>query len=113
MRTGLGFYNEVYGYSAALYCNCLDLYGYEKLADTYCHSLLSFLHPDGLLAVNFGDTDTGAALWMMAEHYRLTRDKDWLRQNAPKMRQMCGWSTSLSGIKHWPMPQPKFPWQKG
>jgi hypothetical protein len=28
---------------------------------------------------------------MMAEHYRLTRDKDWLRQNAPKMRQMCGW----------------------
>lgn len=88
---GSGFYSKVYGYSAALYCNGLDLLGYPNLAEQYCHSLLSFMHTNGLLAVNFGDTDTGTALWVMAEHYRLTHDSDWLRKHAPQMRKMCGW----------------------
>jgi len=88
---GSGFYIRVYGYSAALYCNNMDLLGYHDLAETYCDSLLSFMHTNGLLAVNFGDTDTGTALWAMAEHYRLTRDADWLRRVAPKMRLMCQW----------------------
>jgi hypothetical protein len=88
---GSGFYGKVYGYSAALFCNALDLYGYPRLAETYCDSLLSFMHTNGLLAVNFGDTDTGTALWVMAEHYRLTRDGNWLRGVAPKMGLMCDW----------------------
>ena len=88
---GSGFYNLVYGYSAALYCNGMDLLGYPDLAVTYCDALLSFAHTNGLLAVNFGDTDTGTALWVMAEHFRLTRDTDWLRHRAPMMRKMCGW----------------------
>lgn len=88
---GVGFYGIVYGYSAALYCNGLDLLGYHDLAETYCDALLTFAHTNGLLAVNFGDTDTGTALWVMAEHYRLTRDSDWLRRVAPKMRLMCSW----------------------
>jgi hypothetical protein len=52
---------------------------------------LTFMQTNGLLAVNFGDTDTGAALWSMSEHYRLTRDADWLRRVAPKMLAMCNW----------------------
>jgi hypothetical protein len=88
---GSGFYGRVYGYSAALYCNGLDLMGYPDLAGKYCDALLSFVHTNGLLAINFGDTDTGTALWMMAEHYRFTRDRDWLRRVAPKMRLMCRW----------------------
>lgn len=88
---GAGFYDKVYGYSAALYCNGLDLLGYPDLAETYCDALLSFAHTNGLLAVNFGSTDTGTALWVMAEHYRLTRDEAWLRRVAPKMRLMCSW----------------------
>ncbi len=88
---GSGFYNEVYGYSAALYCNALDLLGCHDLAATYCDSLLTFMQTNGLLAVNFGDTDTGAALWTMSEHYRLTRNTNWLRQVSPKMQAMCGW----------------------
>ena len=89
---GSGFYTQVYGYSAALYCNNMDLLGYHDLAVRYCDSLLTFMHTNGLLAVNFGDTDTGATLWSMSEHYRITRDADWLRRVAPKMLAMCNWS---------------------
>ena len=88
---GSGFYSKIYGYSAALYCNNLDLLGYHDLAATYFDSLLTFMQTNGLLAVNFGDTDTGAALWSMSEHYRITRDAAWLRRMAPKMLAMGNW----------------------
>jgi hypothetical protein len=88
---GSGFYGKVYGYSVALYCNNLDLLGYHDLAARYLDSLLTFVQTNGLLAVNFGDTDTGATLWSMSEHYRITRDAEWLRRVAPKMVEMCDW----------------------
>jgi hypothetical protein len=88
---GSGFYTQVYGYSVALYCNNMDLLGYHDLAVRYLDSLLTFMHTNGLLAVNFGDTDTGVTLWSMSEHYRITRDADWLRRVAPKMLAMCNW----------------------
>lgn len=88
---GAGFYEEVYGYSAALYCHMLDLMGYHEIARTYLESLLTFQQPDGLICVNFGDTDTGTTLYVMSEHYRFTRDADWLRRVAPKMIAMCDW----------------------
>ncbi len=88
---GAGFYGRVYGYSAALYCHGMDLMGYPDQAATYADSLLTFVHTNGLLAVNFGDTDTGTTLWMLAEHYRLTRDRSWLQRITPKMHLMCQW----------------------
>ena len=88
---GSGFYGQVYGYSVALYCHNMDLLGYHELAVTYLDSLLTFMQTNGLLAVNFGDTDTGATLWSMSEHYRITRDAGWLRRVAPKMLAMCDW----------------------
>jgi hypothetical protein len=88
---GSGFYTEPYGYSVALYCNNMDLLGYHDLAVGYLDSLLTFMHTNGLLAVNFGDTDTGVTLWSMSEHYRITKDTDWLKRVAPKMLAMCNW----------------------
>lgn len=88
---GSGFYAEVYGTSAALYCIKLDMLGYHDLAARNLDSLLTFMKPNGLLEVNSGDTDTGAALCAMRDHYRFTRDADWLRRMAPKMLTMCGW----------------------
>ncbi len=88
---GSGFYSKIYGYSAALYGNNMDLLGYHDLAAQYLESLLTFVQTNGLLAVNFGSTDTGAALWAMSEHYWITRDAQWLRRMAPTMIQMCGW----------------------
>jgi len=88
---GSGFYMQVYGYSAALYCHMLDLYGRHEQARTYIDSLLTFQRPDGLFYINFGVTDTGTLLYVMSEHYRLTRDAEWLRKMAPKMVAMCNW----------------------
>ncbi len=88
---GSGFYTRVYGYSDALYCNNMDLLGYHDLAEQYLDSLLTFMQPNGLLAVNFGDTDTGVTLVSMSRHYQITRNADWLRRVAPKMLAMCNW----------------------
>ncbi|MBN1490870.1 MAG: hypothetical protein JXA69_13210, partial [Phycisphaerae bacterium] len=88
---GAGFYEQVYGYSAALYCLMLDLMGYHEQAEVYIDSLLTFQRPDGLFYVNFGHTDTGTLLHVMSEHYRITGDADWLRRVAPNMIAMCNW----------------------
>ena len=88
---GSGFYTQPYGYSVALYCNNMDLLGYHDLAVRYLDSLLTFMHTNGLLAVNFGDTDTGVTLWSMSEHYRITKDAAWLKRVAPKMLALCNW----------------------
>jgi hypothetical protein len=88
---GAGFYEEVYGYSAALYCHVLDLLGLHKQAEIYLDSLLSFQQPDGLLCVNFGATDMGTTMCVIADHYRMTRDAEWLKRMAPKMIAMCNW----------------------
>jgi hypothetical protein len=52
-------------------------------------ALIYFLekqHDDGFIQ-NFGEymLETGAALWSLGEHYRYTRDDDWVRQIEPKL----------------------------
>jgi hypothetical protein len=88
---GGGFYEAVFGYSAALYCHALDLWGRHADAARYLESLLEMLRPDGLFYVNYGLPDHGALLMALSEHYRLTGDAAWLRKVAPQMRKMCGW----------------------
>lgn len=91
---GSGFYGIIYGYSAVLYCYVLDLMGYQNQATEYLDSLLSFQQPDGLFYLNFGHTDTGTMLTVLADHYRITGDADWLKRVAPKMTAMCNWIAS-------------------
>ncbi len=88
---GNGFYEEIYGYSAALYCHALDLLGYHEEAQTYLDSLGTFVSPEGLFTKNYGLPDTGALLFAMSQHYQLTADKPWLRKSAPTMIKMCNW----------------------
>jgi hypothetical protein len=88
---GAGFYEEVYGYSAALYCHALDLMGLHDIARVYLESLFHFQREDGLFYINFGLPDTGAFLFALAQHYRLTGDADWLRSVAGRMLRMCDW----------------------
>lgn len=118
---GAGFYEQIYGYSAALYCNALDLVGHHAEAERYLDSLLKFVSPedpagiaettgcpnlaecvnvsslktfsssDGLFMVNFGLPDHGALLFALGMHYRLTGNMEWLRSVAPTMARMCEW----------------------
>jgi hypothetical protein len=90
-RDGTGFYENIYGYSAAIYCNVLDLMGRHEFARQYIESLLTFVHEDGLLNLSFGHVDGGLLLIAMTEHYRMTDDREWLRSMAPRMVKMCDW----------------------
>jgi hypothetical protein len=35
--------------------------------------------------------ETGSVLWMLAEHYRYTRDAEWLKANRPGILAACEW----------------------
>jgi hypothetical protein len=91
IHDGSGFYEEMYGYSVALFINALDLYGHHKDAEKYLDSWLSFQQPDGLLTANYGLPDMGATLLTMSEHYRYTGDKAWLKRVTPKMLKIFDW----------------------
>jgi len=90
---GSGFYEAVFGYSAARYAWVLDQYGRHDDAEAYLATLTAHQAPDGLLDWNSGLLDHGTYLAAMAEHYRLTGDADWLRKVAPKIILACDWVT--------------------
>jgi hypothetical protein len=88
---GAGFYESIFGYSAALYPHALDLWGRHDEAARILDSLLAFQRPDGLFTANFGTPDPGALLFALAQHYDLTGDVKWLAGVAPKMLKMADW----------------------
>ena len=88
---GAGFYEQVYGYSAALYAHALDLWGRPEEARRILDSLLTLQAPDGVFTSHFGTPDTGALLFAMCEHFTLTADAAWLKRVAPNMIRMAGW----------------------
>lgn len=90
-RDGTGFYEEIYGYSAALYCIMLDMYGMHDQAERYLDTLLHFQQPDGLYTQNFGLPDTGGLLLALAEHYNYTDDKVWLQRVSDNIVRAGEW----------------------
>lgn len=88
---GSGFYELVLGIISAKYCNALGLMGYTDEARTYLKSLSTRIAPTGEFRAGFGAVDTGTLLWGMEQHYQLTGDKQWLREEIPKMVTMCDW----------------------
>jgi hypothetical protein len=88
---GAGFYEQLYGYSAALYPHALDLWGRHEEAREILDSLLTLQAPDGVFTSHFGTPDTGALLFAMCEHFALTADAAWLKRVAPNMVRMAGW----------------------
>lgn len=90
-RDGAGFYEMIFGYSAALYAHALDLWGRHEEARACLESLLSLQTADGLFYQNFGTPDPGALLFALCAHYELTGDAAWLRALAPRMTKMADW----------------------
>lgn len=88
---GTGFYEEIYGYSAALYCIMLDMYGMHDQSERYLDTLLHFQQPDGLYTQNFGLPDTGGLLLALAEHYSFTADKTWLERVSDNIVRAGEW----------------------
>jgi hypothetical protein len=91
IHDGSGFYEEEYGYSAALYCHALSLLGYHEDAQRYIESMLEVQKPSGQYISIYGMPDNGALLFAIAQEYRLSRDQAWFRRVLPKAVKAMQW----------------------
>jgi len=84
-----GMYTAI-GTESAPIIQFLDSMGRHDLARRALMFFLEIQREDGSM-IAFGDylVETGAVLWSLGEHYRYTRDDDWVRQIAPKVLKAC------------------------
>ncbi|MCM8822744.1 MAG: hypothetical protein NC831_08060 [Candidatus Omnitrophica bacterium] len=63
-----------------------DTMGWHSLARRSLQYFVEKQHEDGFMQ-NFGGymLETGAALWIMGEHFRYTRDKNWVKKIKPSL----------------------------
>jgi len=74
----------------------LDHLGMHQVAADGMSVWLENQHKDGCLSLNSGIEQAhkvGALqiLWVMTEHYRLTGDKEWLKQQLPRLKAAADW----------------------
>lgn len=96
IHDGTGFYESVWGYSAAIYCNALSQYGYWDEAEKYLGSLLHSQHADGsvLFKAGMGFPDNGAVLFAIGDQYLLSRDLNWFKSVVPQTIRSAEWIAS-------------------
>lgn len=85
----IGVYTAI-GSESSPIIQFMDSMGWHDEARRALMYFLDKQHEDGLIQ-NFGGymLETGAALWSMGEHYRYTRDDEWVRQVEPKLLKAC------------------------
>lgn len=91
IHDGSGFYEEEFGYSAALYCDALSLLGHHEDAEKYIESMLAVQKPSGQYISVYGTPDNGALLFAIGQEYRLSRNKAWFRIVLPKALKAMQW----------------------
>ena len=81
----IGIYTAI-GSESSPIIQFMDSMGWHDEARRALTYFLDKQHEDGFIQ-NFGGymLETGAALWSMGEHYRYTRDDEWVRQIEPKL----------------------------
>ena len=91
IHDGSGFYEEEFGYSAALYCHALSLLGHHEDAEKYIESMLEEQKPNGQYISVFGTPDNGALLFAIGQEYRLSHNDAWFRRVLPKALRAMEW----------------------
>jgi hypothetical protein len=68
----------------------MDSMGWHDEARRAATFFLDKQHQDGFIQ-NFGNymLETGPVLWTLGEHYRYTRDDQWVKQIEPKLLKAC------------------------
>jgi hypothetical protein len=97
-------YEAVWGGDGSVSIQAMDRQGYHDEAASYLECFLArqgTRQPDGDVdewdGFFPGDAgprwlnENGFVLWALAEHYRYSGDKDWLRRVAPKIIKSCEW----------------------
>ncbi len=75
----------------------MDLAGYDDFARRSHDFFLASYDETGKLAKGYTLMGTGQNLWTLAEHYSLTRDKEWLQRAAPTLVRACRWIARQAG----------------
>jgi hypothetical protein len=81
----IGIYNSI-GSESSPIIQFMDSMGWHDEAGRALQYFLEKQHDDGFMQ-NFSNymLETGAVLWSLGEHYRYTRDLDWVRTIKPKV----------------------------
>ncbi|HOK09765.1 MAG TPA: NPCBM/NEW2 domain-containing protein [Candidatus Hydrogenedens sp.] len=69
----------------------MDLMGWHEFSKKSLEYFISKYNDAGYLTTGYTLMGTGWHLWTLAEHYRLTRDKEWLTKYADKLSRVCDW----------------------
>jgi hypothetical protein len=91
IHDGSGFYEQEFGYSAALYIHALSLLGFFDDAEKYIDSLLAVQKPSGQYISIYGTPDNGALLFAIGQEYRLSRRDEWFKRVLPKALKAMDW----------------------
>lgn len=69
----------------------MDLMGWHEFSRKSLEYFISKYNEAGYLTTGYTLMGTGWHLWTLAEHYRLTRDKEWLTKYAKELSRVCDW----------------------
>lgn len=85
----IGWYSPI-GSESSPIIQFFDAMGWHGLAERAINFFLDRQKDDGFIQ-NFGayQLETGGVLWTMGEHYRFTRDREWVERVRPKMLKAC------------------------
>lgn len=88
-------YHQFWLRDAAYLLNALDKLGYYEEAARVLDQLPRRLEKDGYMRATEGEWDSnGAAIWSMAEHARLSGDKEQVARHYWSLLRMAGWINS-------------------
>lgn len=69
----------------------MDLMGWHEFSKKSLEFFINKYNDAGYLTTGYTLMGTGWHLWTLAEHYRLTRDKEWLTKYVDKLSRVCDW----------------------
>ena len=69
----------------------MDYFGHHEFARKACDYFIHRYDAAGFLTTGYTLMGTGWHLWMLGEHYDLTRDRAWIQKIAPEVARVCKW----------------------
>ena len=91
VHDGAGFYDLQFGYSVAIHTMGLDLYRLSEYVADVISTQVSLQKQDGHYIQECGLPDQGGFVLAHATHYLVTKDKEWMKQNAAPLKKACEW----------------------
>jgi hypothetical protein len=91
VHDGAGFYEMQYGYSVSLHSMAFDLYRLRDYVKDVLATQIYLQKPDGHYIQECGLQDQGGFILALATHYLITKDGEWMRQNAEPLKKACDW----------------------